>query len=91
MPKHGRSLQEALRDAGAMESGHGTVYYNGEDGNRAVYDVTAQDEGVTIINGKHLTIDDQHGQLATFRRLPASERYFEQHGIDTQHGWQRVP
>jgi hypothetical protein len=91
MPQHGKSLYEALQDAGAVESGHGTVFYNGEDGNRAVYDVTAQDEGAAIINGNHLTIDDQQGLLAVFRNFLSSEKYFNRHGIDTQHGWQRVP
>jgi len=89
MPKFGMSLRKALTIAGAFERKNATVYYNGEDGNHAVYDVTAYDVGVCIVNGKHCETSD--GQIGVVRTLPGSEAYFRQHGVDTEHGWNRCP
>ena len=88
MPQFGKSLRDTLQDAGVLSSGNGTVYYDGEDGNRAVYDVTGPAEGVMIINGVHVARDNQLGYSPC---LPTSEKYFEEHAVDTQHGWYRVP
>jgi hypothetical protein len=89
MPKHGVSLREALTNAGAFETKNATVYYNGENGDHAVYDVTAGDEGSIIVNGQHCTTEE--GQVGVSSNLPNSERYFTQNGIDIDSGWNTCP
>ena len=88
MPKHGISFREALQNVGAFEQGHGTVYYNGEDGNRAIYDVTGMTEGAIIINGSHSDVD---GKLAVSTTLPGAVHYFEERNISIEKGWNVCP
>ncbi len=89
MPKHGFSLREALANDGAFETKNSTVYYNGEDGTRAVYDVTAGNEGSIIINGAHSTAED--GNIGISTNIFTSEKYFTEHGIDIKKGWNTCP
>lgn len=89
MPRHGFSLREALANDGAFETKNSTVYYNGEDGNHAVYDVTAGNEGSIVINGTHCTTKE--GQLGVVTSIVAGENYFTEHGIDVRKGWNTSP
>jgi hypothetical protein len=89
MPIHGLSLREALASDGAFETKNSTVYYNGEDGTHAVYDVTAVDEGSIVINGTHCTTED--GNIAISTNIVTSENYFTEHGIDIKKGWNTCP
>lgn len=88
MPKYGKSLRDALHESGTVERGHGIVFYNGEDGNHAVYDVLAHNDGRPIVNGELAMIDGEPAQATT---LPAAVRYFHGKGIETERGWNSRP
>ncbi len=62
MNTHQRSFRDALRLVRNIHD-RGTIYYNA-DGNRAVYDVSAQKQGEMYVNGRMLTIADAPSDIA---------------------------
>jgi len=59
-----------------------------QDGTHAVYDVTSRNVDTIIINGQ---IAMKDGTPVICPSLPASERWYQQQGIDIHKGWNIRP